>query len=608
MKESPDFVFDPLAYPTTPGVYLMKDGRERIIYVGKAKVLRNRLRSYFRQEKTMPLKVRSMMPRVKKIEVLCTGTEKEALLLEASLIKKHKPHYNIILKDDKQFILFRLNKNADFPQLTKTRKVIQDGSVYFGPFTSAQAATQTLLLINKIFPLRKCTDKAMKNRVRPCLQYDIGRCLAPCVKEVDAHQYAALVRQAEMFLSGKCHDLLQELKKRMQLLSSQMEYEKAASVRDQIQAIETTIEQQAVVLDTDKEMDIIGPTPLQGGLALAVLFVRQGKLIDSKRYFWADCLENEWESQEFLTTFLVQFYSRYSYVPQRIVLPYDIEQKEALLDVLADLRQGPVRVGKARGQSEKKLLDMAVINASESGTEDKTKHLFLPALASALQIGAIRRIECIDASHLSGEGMRVGMVVYEDGQPVPDAYRIYSFPELEGSHDDYLALRSFLKKRLEKDGWPDLLLIDGGRGQLSALELELRKNKAEDAFALASIAKGKTRRAGELEDRIFIPGRKNPLPLRPGSPELLFLQQVRDSAHRYVLGSQRKSRKKKLLDSALESLPGIGTKTAALLWQHFVSVEAMKKASLEDLQALPNIGKQKARQLQEALKGIERRG
>lgn len=608
MKESPDFVFDPLAYPTTPGVYLMKDGRERIIYVGKAKVLRNRLRSYFRQEKTMPLKVRSMMPRVKKIEVLCTGTEKEALLLEASLIKKHKPHYNIILKDDKQFILFRLNKNADFPRLTKTRKVIQDGSVYFGPFTSAQAATQTLLLINKIFPLRKCTDKAMKNRVRPCLQYDIGRCLAPCVKEVDAHQYAALVRQAEMFLSGKCHDLLQELKKRMQLLSSQMEYEKAASVRDQIQAIETTIEQQAVVLDTDKEMDIIGPTPLQGGLALAVLFIRQGKLIDSKRYFWADCLENEWESQEFLTTFLVQFYSRYSYVPQHIVLPYDIEQKEALLDVLADLRQGPVRVGKARGQSEKKLLDMAVINASESGTEDKTKHLFLPALASALQIGAIRRIECIDASHLSGEGMRVGMVVYEDGQPVPDAYRIYSFPELEGSHDDYLALRSFLKKRLEKDGWPDLLLIDGGRGQLSALELELRKNKAEDAFALASIAKGKTRRAGELEDRIFIPGRKNPLPLRPGSPELLFLQQVRDSAHRYVLGSQRKSRKKKLLDSALESLPGIGTKTAALLWQHFVSVEAMKKASLEDLQALPNIGKQKARQLQEALKGIERRG
>lgn len=349
MKESPDFVFDPLAYPTTPGVYLMKDGRERIIYVGKAKVLRNRLRSYFRQEKTMPLKVRSMMPRVKKIEVLCTGTEKEALLLEASLIKKHKPHYNIILKDDKQFILFRLNKNADFPRLTKTRKVIQDGSVYFGPFTSAQAATQTLLLINKIFPLRKCTDKAMKNRVRPCLQYDIGRCLAPCVKEVDAHQYAALVRQAEMFLSGKCHDLLQELKKRMQLLSSQMEYEKAASVRDQIQAIETTIEQQAVVLDTDKEMDIIGPTPLQGGLALAVLFIRQGKLIDSKRYFWADCLENEWESQEFLTTFLVQFYSRYSYVPQRIVLPYDIEQKEALLDVLADLRQGPVRVGKVRG-------------------------------------------------------------------------------------------------------------------------------------------------------------------------------------------------------------------------------------------------------------------
>ncbi len=592
------FVFDPKAFPTSAGVYLMKDAKERIIYVGKAKVLRNRLRSYFRAEKTLPHKVRSMMPKVEKIEVLCTGTEKEALLLEASLIKKHKPRYNILLKDDKQFILFRLDKKSEFPRLTKTRKMLRDGSVYFGPFTSASAATQTFLLINKIFPLRKCSDRAMKNRVRPCLQYDIGRCLAPCVKNVDKEEYKQLVRQTEMFLSGKCHDLLADLRRQMQDFSADLQFEKAALLRDQIKSIRATIEQQSVVLGVDQELDIIALTPFADGLALAILFVRQGKLIDSKRYFWTDFLETDLEREEFLVSFLVQFYSRHSYIPSRIVLPYDIEQKEAVTELLCDLRQGSVRLGKAWGAKEKHLLEMAAINAAEV-QQEQAAHVNLPILAAALQKKSLTRVECIDASHLGGEGMRVGMVVFEKGQSVPEAYRIYTFPELEGTSDDYLALRSFLRRRLEKGDFPDLLLIDGGRGQLNALYLEMEKSGAEGVFLLASIAKGKSRRAGELEDRIFIPGRKNPLPYKAGSPELLLLQEIRDNAHRYIIGSQRKSRKKRLLDGSLQTLPGIGEKTAKMLWEHFHSIQEMQAASVEDLQKLPKVGKKRAEKLKE---------
>lgn len=594
------FVFEPKAFPISAGVYLMKDVKERIIYVGKAKILRNRLRSYFRAEKMLPHKVRLMMPKVEKIEVLCTGTEKEALLLEASLIKKHKPRYNILLKDDKQFILFRLDKKSEFPRLTKIRKMLRDGSVYFGPFTSANAATQTFLLINKIFPLRKCSDRVMKNRVRPCLQYDIGRCLAPCVKNVDKEEYKKLVRRTEMFLSGKCHDLLADLRRQMQDFSADLQFEKAALLRDQIKSIQATIEQQSVVLGVDKELDIIALKSFADGLALVILFVRQGKLIDSKRYFWAEFLETDLEREEFLISFLVQFYSRHSYIPARIVLPYDIEQKEAVTELLCDLRQGDVRLGKAWGTKEKQLLEMAVINAAEMQRE-QAAHVGLPILAAALQKKSLTRVECIDASHLSGEGMRVGMVVFEKGKSVPEAYRTYTFPELEGTSDDYLALRSFLQRRLEKGDFPDLLLIDGGRGQLNALQAEMKKNEAEGKFLLASIAKGKTRRAGELEDRIFIPGRKNPLPYKAGSPELLLLQEIRDNAHRYIIGSQRKSRKKRLLDGSLQTFPGIGEKTAKMLWEHFNSVKEMRAASVEDLQKLPKFGKKRAKKLKEIL-------
>lgn len=594
------FVFEPKAFPISAGVYLMKDVKERIIYVGKAKILRNRLRSYFRAEKMLPHKVRLMMPKVEKIEVLCTGTEKEALLLEASLIKKHKPRYNILLKDDKQFILFRLDKKSEFPRLTKIRKMLRDGSVYFGPFTSANAATQTFLLINKIFPLRKCSDRVMKNRVRPCLQYDIGRCLAPCVKNVDKEEYKKLVRRTEMFLSGKCHDLLADLRRQMQDFSADLQFEKAALLRDQIKSIQATIEQQSVVLGVDKELDIIALKSFADGLALVILFVRQGKLIDSKRYFWAEFLETDLEREEFLISFLVQFYSRHSYIPARIVLPYDIEQKEAVTELLCDLRQGDVRLGKAWGTKEKQLLEMAVINAAEMQRE-QAAHVGLPILAAALQKKFLTRVECIDASHLSGEGMRVGMVVFEKGKSVPEAYRTYTFPELEGTSDDYLALRSFLQRRLEKGDFPDLLLIDGGRGQLNALQAEMKKNEAEGKFLLASIAKGKTRRAGELEDRIFIPGRKNPLPYKAGSPELLLLQEIRDNAHRYIISSQRKSRKKRLLDGSLQTFPGIGEKTAKMLWEHFNSVKEMQAASVEDLQKLPKFGKKRAKKLKEIL-------
>jgi excinuclease ABC subunit C len=596
--------FEPDSFPPTPGVYLMKDKAGKIIYVGKAKNLRKRVASYFRPKEQLPSKTRAQMRRVEKIDTLQTRTEKEALLLEASLIKKHRPRYNIVLRDDKQYLLFKLDKQSAYPRLTIARKMNRDGSVYFGPFTSALAARQTLKMINRVFALRKCNDHVFRNRARPCLQYDIGRCLGPCVHPVSADAYAAIVRQVELFLNGRSKALVSDLKTRMHRAADELDFERAAQLRDLIRAVTKTVEPQAAVLPVDKNLDVYAVAGDERGLVISVLFVRGGKIVDGKQFFWRDMEVDESERETVVVSFLGQFYGPDKSVPERIVLPFPVEDS-ALEEALSDFRGGAVRVARAWGRAERSLVAMALANAREFLRKKQQDHKPLH-LAGALHLsGEPQRIECVDASHLSGQGMCVGRVVFEDERPLKKDYRIYAFPELEGAGDDYRALAGFLVRRLAAGPpWPDLLLVDGGKGQLRALERVFKDQGKEVLFPLAAIAKGETRRAGELGDRIFLPGRKNPLPLKPGSPELLFLQKIRDTAHRFVISRQRRSRKRTTLDSPLESLPGIGPMLARQLWTHFGSLAAMKRAGVEEIQALPGIGAKKAAAIAQGLAGL----
>ncbi|QJB54951.1 excinuclease ABC subunit UvrC [Pseudodesulfovibrio sp. zrk46] len=599
---SDKFKFFAADYPDSPGVYLMKNGRGRIIYVGKAKRLRRRLASYFQKNTGHTPKTKALVANVRTVDILLTATEKEALLLENGLIKKHRPRYNVVLKDDKQYVLFRLDKKSEFPRLSVTRKVVRDGSVYFGPFTSAAAARATRKLLAKVFPLRKCTDHAFRNRVRPCLYHDIHQCFAPCVKDVDKKMYMDQVRRVEMLLSGKSGDLIARLEKKMAAASQEMEFEKAAEYRDQIRAVKKTVEGQVAVIHDNRDRDILGLGENENGLGLGLLFVRQGRLLDQKQFFWPGLTLDE--GPEVIESFLLQFYGAGRYIPSVLIAPHELED-ETLSEVLAERRGGAVRITIPHTTQEKQLLDIARTVARQAKERKDTISVRLQKVLKLAEEPL--RIECVDASHLGGTGMRVGQVVFEEGRRNKEASRVYSFPELEGTSDDYAALASWAKRRVESGPpWPDLVLIDGGRGQLSAVEGALSECVDEMCWELASIAKGPSRRAGELEDLIFRPGRKNPMPLKGGSAELLFLQKVRDTAHNFVLGRQRKARKKAVLSSELTSLPGIGPKTARTLWDKFGSLDAMLEADISDIRSLPGVGKKKDEQIHSALLGLKK--
>lgn len=477
--------------PTTPGIYIYKDAQGRIIYVGKARNLRKRILSYFRDASALTPKTVAMIGHAASLETLSTTTEKEALLLEASLIKKHRPHYNIVLRDDKQYVLFRIAKDAPYPRLEVVRQARRDNARYFGPFTSGQAARETWKTIHRVFPLRRCVDRAFKNRVRPCLYHHIGQCLAPCTENVPAEEYASLIHRVELLLSGRSRELLDTLRHAMADASEAMNYEQAAVFRDQIKAIERTVERQSVVLPEGGNMDVAGVAPAKGGLALGLLFVREGRLVDGRTFFWPD-LELA-EGPELLWSFLGQFYGPQTSIPPRIVVPWlpadtvlpgmsgeqdapdsaspakdhiatlegeaepphaagtnsnghapdEVESLEALEAALADARGGIVRIAKPRNAAEARLVDMAVSNAREAAVtksevpmSDRLAAAFAldkvqSALPGAVPMASrpIRRIECVDVSHTGGTSTRVGMVVFEDGQPQKSDYRTYA---LEG--------------------------------------------------------------------------------------------------------------------------------------------------------------------------------
>lgn len=631
---------DPSSIPLTPGVYLYRDGRGRVIYVGKARVLRRRVLSYFRPD-GLPVKTRAMLAHAERLDYLSTTTEKEALLLEASLIKKYRPHYNIVLRDDKQYALFRLDVKHPFPRLEIVRTARRDGARYFGPFTSALAARETWKLIHRAFGLRRCSDRAMRNRVRPCLYHHMGQCPAPCMGDASAAEYHLAVQRVRDILEGRADPLLRSLRAEMEAASEQLDFERAAILRDQLRAVERTVERQAAILPAGGDMDAIGLCEAEKGLGLGIVFVRGGAVTDGRAFFWPG-LGFE-DAPELLSSFLGQFYGTVVPPPRILVpwLPSELADEPAdgcnedrsggddaaippedggdegfggravLEQALAERRGGPVRVVAPQNTADNQLVDMAAANAREEARRRRGQDggALLARVGAALSLPeAPGRIECVDVSHTGGRQTRVGMVVYVDGLPCRDEYRIYAMPD---SADDYATLHAWVARRLESGPpWPDLLLIDGGRGQLAAVGRALAEAGEERLFPLAAIAKARDeeghadRRAGNVADRIFVPGRANALPLREGSQELLFLQQVRDATHRFAIGRHRRARRGAALSGELMRLPGVGPATARLLWDRFGSVEAMAGASEEELRALPGVGRARAAALREKLRRL----
>lgn len=668
--------------PLTPGVYLFKDEGGRIVYVGKAKHLRRRVASYFRPEDTLTPKTRAMLRMARTVDTISTTSEKEALLLEASLIKKHRPRYNILLRDDKQYVLFRLTKRHAWPRLTLTRKVVRDGSAYFGPFTSAVAARETWKAIHAVFPLRRCADRAFANRTRPCLYHYMQQCPAPCCLPVDAAAYREMAGKVEMLLRGRSSELLDILRAQMEEASENLAFEQAAVLRDQIAAITRTVERQAAVLPDARDMDVLGVAETPAGLALGLLFVRGGMLTDKRDFVWPGLgLE---EAPEVLTSFLAQYYGPHSVIPERIVVPWAIDMETAsedtldmvapgatggtgatgatgaigvtaagrpeaggaegswpeagwsdtgqpeargpqnrgaemdtardeampaLAEALSDLRGGMVRVGPPRNETENRLVSMAQRNAAESARS--ARGLDTAGLLAA-RLGMAQppvRIEAVDVSHTGGRNTRVGMVVFEDGRPAKDQYRTYAFADEDAGGDDYGVLAQWMARRLESGPpWPDLLLIDGGKGQLAAVFSVLEREGAADRFAVAAIAKARSeehgradRRKGNVADVVYLPGRMNPVNMKAGSQELLFLQLVRDTVHDYSLRRHRKARAGSALSGELQRIPGVGPALAKALWAHFPTVRAMAEAGEEELAAIPGIGRAKARSIRSAL-------
>ncbi|MDR2488049.1 MAG: excinuclease ABC subunit UvrC [Desulfovibrio sp.] len=634
--EKPDLSF----FPVAPGVYLYKDSAGRILYVGKAKRLRHRIASYFRDESSLSPKTRTMLRASSGIDILRTSTEKEALLLEASLIKKHRPRYNIVLRDDKEYLLFRIGNAHPYPRIEIVRRSRHPDkgrhARFFGPFASASAARETWKLIHKYFPLRRCRDVAFANRTRPCLYYDMGQCLAPCVLSVTREDYQSLLNKTILLLSGRSRELVHKLREEMALAAAELRFEQAARLRDQIKTVEYTLERQSVVLPETRTLDIVGVAQVPEGLALGIVFVRDGRLLDGRNYFWPGLTVED--TPELIRGFLTQYYlNRREFeesIPPRIVIPWllasssdglfnasrvaekpsfhENAQEDGMAPLetaLAEIRGSPVHITEPRSRDEDALSVMAASNAREA-----IKNTIHPPLAGVLAkyLGMdrpARRIEAVDISHTAGRQVRAGLVVFEDENPLPEAFRIYALDDAltedrAEAGDDYAALAAWAVRRAAAgEPWPDLLLVDGGKGQLAAVQRVFGEKGTGNSFFMASIAKARTeanlpdRRAGNVSDRIFVPGRSNPLNMPPGSRELLFLQRIRDTAHDYVINRHRKARAAVTLAGELTRLPGVGPETARRLFAHFGSLAAMAAAGENSLSEVPGIGRAKAKSI-----------
>jgi excinuclease ABC subunit C len=603
--------------PTSPGVYIMKDKRGRVIYVGKAKDLRARVRAYFRPSGDERAFVAEghLARLIGDIDTVVVNNEKEALLLENNLIKEHQPRFNVKLVDDKNYIVLRIDARQRFPRVEVGRRIAHDGARYFGPYHSATSARETLRLINRHFQLRTCTDHVLANRVRPCILHQIKRCPAPCVLPVEPAAYGEQVEDVALFLGGKKDELLPRLRQRMKDASGAERYERAAQVRDQIFAVEKTLTQQTVVTSELADQDVVGLHRQDDVVEAAILFMRQGKLIGRRAFQLRD---QELPDADVLRDFVRRYYDLGSFVPDEVLLPFEIDDRELFAEWLADKVGHRVHVLVPQRGAKVKLVELAEKNAQASAASRKGQGgdalAGLEKLQRRLGLARLpRRIECYDIAHIQGAATVASMVVFVDGQPATSEYR--TFKVKTAGNDDFASMYEVLSRRLRRaraalEGteadpdlgrWaePDLLVVDGGKGQLSTALAALRDvgwpTSGEHAFDVVSLAKERTDAGGtDHPDRVFVKNVKEPTLLRPNSTELFLLARLRDEAHRFANQFHRKLRKKRTLRSALEDVPGVGPKRQKELLRHFGSLKKIKAATLEDIARAPGMNRSAA--------------
>jgi excinuclease ABC subunit C len=592
---TPDFL---RSVPNLPGVYLMKSRQGQILYVGKAKDLRKRVSSYQRVNPKISPKTVLLLGKVAVIETILTHTEKEAFILEASLIKKHRPRFNIELKDDKSYPRIKVTLGEEWPRVYMTRRRIKDGSRYFGPYSSAGAMRNTLNIINRLFPLRRCKGRNIKKRERPCLNYQMGRCLAPCSGKVAKARYRQMVDNVLLILEGRNRQLRSQLENEMQRASAELEFEKAALVRDQLQALAKTLERQVVVSNLDRDQDVFGYIRKGAGVGIAVVNVRQGIVCGQQVFFLLDPIGND---SEVLGEVLQQYYTREQSVPDEILLPFQVADHLSLAEWLEDLRGRGVQLRVPKRGEGVKLVHMAAANAEQVHIDQANRERSWQELARNMQTKLnLRllpaRIECLDISNIGGKQPVGSLVCFLDGEKAPREYRHYS---ISGAHepDDYRMMDEVLSRRLTLDDkhgiLPDLLVIDGGKGHLNVAWNVLREKGLQDRVELAAIAKDRENRT----DKIYRPGRKNPISLARHSPVLFFLMQIRDESHRFGISLHRRLRHKKTLASEIDEVPGVGPARRKMLLKNLGSLAGVKRATRAELAAVPGIGPELADQI-----------
>ena len=618
--------------PISPGVYLMKDGAGKVIYVGKAANLRVRVRQYFQPASS---DVRAFIPLLEgivgDIETVVTGNEKEALLLENTLIKRHQPRFNVKLTDDKNFLVLRLDPRAPWPRLEVTRKIAEDGAHYFGPYHSATSCRRTLRVVNRHFQLRTCTDKTLASRTRPCLQFQIKRCPAPCAREVDRGNYAQQVHFVRLFLDGRRTELLADLDQRMREAAQAMAFEAAATLRDQIRSLESVLETQSIVSDTFVDQDVVGFLRDGPAVEVVVLFIRKGTMVGNRSFSFGG---QEFPDDEILTSFLGLFYDLHAELPDEVLLPFEVADRALKEDWLSEKRGKKVEVLLPKRGSRKALLELAAKNAAANfetrRDRDQDAEVILAKLQRRLGLHkAPRRIECFDISHVQGSDPVASMVVFEDGLPANKLYRTFTIKTATGG-DDFASMHEVLARRFRRgmaatspdDPWrlPDLLVVDGGKGQLGVAlaaardaMVDIRPGfglpiialaKERDFQASEGVAKPSADKGTTRPDRVFLAHAKDPITIGPSNAEMFLLARLRDEAHRFAVAFHRSRRKRRTLRSRLAEIPGVGPRWQKALLKHFGSLQGVACASLDELAALPGMNRALAESIHTFLKDV----
>jgi len=602
--------------PTTPGVYLMKNKADQIIYVGKAISLRQRVRSYFQPSTKHSPRIARMVEQVERIDLITTSSELEALALECNLIKEHRPKYNVRLRDDKQYPWLKVTWQEQYPRVFIARRPQRDGARYFGPFTEAGPLREILRLLRKIFPIRSCKKAlAPDEQHRPCLNYHIGRCMGPCAGEVQVEDYRQMIQEFCRILEGHTEQLETKLQEEMATAAARQEYEAAALCRDKLRALQKIVERQTVVSSVPTDRDVFGLAVTEEASFIQLLQIRRGKLIGKEGFYFTDFLG---EPEEFLRSFLLQYYDEQDYIPKEIILPLNLPDEKPVATWLRNKKQQKVALIRPQRGEKFQLLRMAEDNA-QFLLEREINRRKLAAAKSQETLERLRdllgleripqRMECFDISHWQGEETVASMVVFQDGHPAPEAYRRFRIRGVTGI-DDYASLQEAVKRRFlrgqkeEETGgagssflpFPDLLVIDGGRGQLSAISAVLAELGRADQPVIS---------LAEKEEEIFRPHEAAVLRLDRDDHVLHLLQQLRDEAHRFALTFHRARRKKQSFTSGLDQIKGIGPKRKKALLHKFGSLQKIRTASLEELLTVEGMTVTAARAVLEGLQETE---